>query len=1006
MIGQKLFTIAPDVRFLPTLVDRILDGTLLGDWPREGPFWLTDVTIVLPTRRARLALAQAFLDRNQSLLPDIRTFGGEPADEEPFLPPHDRPGPPVPVSPLARTLTLARLVDAWARTPDGREVLATPPSAPEILGLAQSLGTVIDDLNIEGGSLKPLDDEIGKLDLADNWRQSKAFLDIAVDTWPQLLAAEGKADAAVLRNDRLRRQAQSAAQLYGERPVIAAGSTGSIPATADLLAAIARLPRGVVVLPGLDTSLSTETFAQLVDPAHQAHGHPQYTLSKLLRRLGTAPSEVRELAGSLGPRSRLVRSTLALASETGAWAAERQRLAPDLAAATAGATIIAARTVDDEARAIAIAARNALAARRTVGVVSPDQTLSRRIAEELRRFDIEVDDAAGTPLFQCPAGRLGRLVLSAAVSQFSAVDLMALLQNRATCLGLERAEIARVAGLIDLGMLRGQRPSLGLAGLRVLLAANLDGITRHPARRLREEEGPAIAAVLDRLEAAMAPLCALLKRPEIRASEFAGALLATLEAVSAGAGTLPPGMEQFRQWAEELGALRGEGPGFAPVTLDAVLAALMAGAKATNPLPRRDDITIWGRLEARLMNPDLMILAGLNEDVWPEPADPGPWLSRGMRLAAGLEPPERQQGQAAHDFAMGLGNAEVILAYAERRGTAPALPSRLVQRLAAFLGAEAMKAMVARGEHWLELSRAVDLAGHAPRPASRPLPQPPAEKRPHRLSVTEIETLFRSPYDIYAKHVLGLRKLPPLGDAPDARERGSMIHEVFDRFIREGHGFAAPDAQGTLMRMAEGAFSGLDAIGERRDIWLKRFERAAEEFLAYERMREPLVVARHAEIEGQWVLPIGFALTGKADRIDELADGTIEIIDFKTGSIPTAKAMKSFEAPQLLLEAAMARAGAFAAVASAETSALIYVKIGLGPDAFIVTPFKPREGLGLPEAADEVARRMQGHVEALLLSGARPMAARIRPDIARRYRGDYDHLARTDEWTIAAGEDE
>ncbi|MHB1110428.1 MAG: double-strand break repair protein AddB, partial [Devosia sp.] len=156
MSVQKLFTIAADARFLPTLVDRVLDGTLLDGWPREGPFWLSDVTIVLPTRRARLALAQAFLDRNQTLLPDIRTFGGEPADEEPFLPPHDLSALPPAASALERKLFLAQLVNAWARTPGGREILATPPNAAEIFGLADSLGEIVDDLTIEGGDLRRL----------------------------------------------------------------------------------------------------------------------------------------------------------------------------------------------------------------------------------------------------------------------------------------------------------------------------------------------------------------------------------------------------------------------------------------------------------------------------------------------------------------------------------------------------------------------------------------------------------------------------------------------------------------------------------------------------------------------------------------------------------------------------------------------------------------------------------------------------------------------------------
>ncbi len=1008
MRRDSLFSIAPDTPFLATLCDRVLDGTLLGGWPKSGPFWLSDVTIVLPTRRARLALAELFARRlgGATLLPDIRTFGGEQADEEPFLPPFDAPVPLTPVSPLARTLTLARLVDAWSRTREGSEVLAAPPSAAEVLGLARSLGSVLDDLTIEGGSLKALDDDTGKQDLAANWQQTKKLLSIAVDAWPAMLAARHEADAASLRNDRLRRQAKAAAAFYGDRPVIAAGSTGSIPATADLLAAICDLPRGAVVLPGLDTSLSAEGFAQLVDPAHQPHGHPQYALASLVRRLGTNPSEVRELAPAIASRTKLVRSALTLATQTGAWSGDRVQLADHIAEATAGITVLAAHTVDDEARAIAIAARQSLANGQTVGIVSADQTLSRRIAEELRRFDIEVDDAAGTPLFQSAAGRLARLALNAAVTQFAPLDLMALLQARAVCLGGERAEVARTSGLIDLGLLRGQRPAVGLSGLRVALASTVEGRTKRPARKLSVSDGEAIAGLLDRLDAAMAPLSALLQRKQIQAAELAVAIGAAVSALASGATVLPPGMAELLAWSEELAALAGEGPSFPPTTLDAVLAALMGGSKVTSPVPKREDIAIWGRLEARLMNPDLMILAGLNEDIWPEPADPGPWLSRGMRLAAGLEPPEKQQGQAAHDFEMGIGNAKVILAYAERRGTSPALPSRLLQRLAAFMGESTMRTITARGQHFLDVARAIDLAPHEPVPAARPLPRPPVEKRPKKLSVTEVETLFRSPYDIYAKHVLGLRKLPPLGEAPDARERGSMIHDVFDRFVSQGHDFSAGNAHATLMRMAEAAFSGLDAIGERRDIWLKRFERAAEEFLAYERNRDPQVAARFAEVEGSWTLPIGFVLTGKADRIDQLRDGTLEILDFKTGSIPTPKAMKAFEAPQLLLEAAMAEAGAFPVVMAAAASALTYVKIGLGPEALVASPFKPGEGLSVPEAAGEVARRLQGHVEALLLSDERVMAARIRPDVARRYRGDYDHLARTDEWTIAAGEDE
>lgn len=1009
MARQSLYSIAPDAPFLTTLAARILDGTLLGDWPRTGPFWLSDVTIILPTRRARLALAEALLVATGGalLLPDIRTLGEDDSEEAPFLPPFDAAPLPPAAPAIERTLCLARLVDAWARSPAGAEVLASPPNAAEILGLAESLGEVLDDLTIEDADLTGFEAQIAGLDVAENWRQTRAFLTIVLDTWPTILAATGRADAVALRNLRLRREADAAPAIFGDRPVIAAGSTGSIPATADLLAAIARLPRGAVVLPGLDLGLTGAQHEALIAPAGNAHGHPQYGLARLLRRLGTTHAAVTELGpDTVSPRLRTVRHALAPAAETAGWAAARLDLAAHLPEALAGVTVIAARNEADESLAIAIAAREALALGQSVGIVSPDQVLSRRIAADLLRFDIEVDDAAGVPLFQSPVGRLLRQALAVAASDFAALDVAALLHNPAVDLGLGRAEIARRLTLLEMGVLRGQRLRPGTAGLLAGIATNLDGRADHPPRQLDDAEADAAADLVHRLAAALAPLTALGARPSLVAPDLIAALALSLDALLAGNDALL-GLDAFRRLAEGFAQSGETGPAFPPRALDQVLAALSAGVTVTDPRPRRDDIAIWGRIEARLQNPDLLILAGLNEDVWPEPADPGPWLSRGMRLAAGLEPPERRHGLAAHDFEMGMGNARVMLAYALRRGTAPALPSRLVQRLDAFIGEAEAKRLHARGVPHLDSAARLDLADAPPRPAARPAPRPETALRPRKLSITEIETLFRSPYDIYARHVLRLRPLPALGAPPDARERGAMVHEVFARFVEEGHDFAAPDAPARLMELADEAFAGLDAIGERRDIWLARFAVAATQFLAFEREREPRVRRRHAEIEGVWVPPdsIPFRLSGRADRIDEMVDGTLEILDFKTGSIPSAKLMQALEAPQLLLEAAMARAGGFDAVVPAPAGALTYVKIGLGPEALVATPFRAPEGHDLPQAVEAASLRMQRLVAALLLTDALAMAARVRPVPGQRYAGDYDHLARTAEWTLAAADD-
>ena len=342
---------------------------------------------------------------------------------------------------------------------------------------------------------------------------------------------------------------------------------------------------------------------------------------------------------------------------------------------------------------------------------------------------------------------------------------------------------------------------------------------------------------------------------------------------------------------------------------------------------------------------------------------------------------------------------------ASRRGSSPALPSPLLQRLEAYIGEDEAKALRARGAPWLEQALQVD-ATVATKPAGRPEPRPPAALRPRQLSITDVEKLFRSPYDIYAKHVLKLTPLAPLGEEPDARDRGTMVHDVFAKFVIGGHDFAAPDALDVLRAMASEAFSGLDAIGERRDIWLKRFERAGELFLAFERGRDAEVRKRHAEIRGQFVFPMAedFVLVGRADRVDEMRDGTLQLIDFKTGTLPTPGAMKDFLAPQLPLEAFVAEHGGFENVVPAEASALTYVKVGLGPEAFNVVPYA-KVDLPLPEIAAQMAERLQRQVDALLLTDALPMVAQLLPEPGKGYPGAYDHLARVEEWAVAEEDD-
>jgi len=1008
---NRVFSIGPDAAFLPTLVEAVINGNLLADWPKDGLFWLSDIVIILPTRRARLALAEAFATAlgGAALLPDIRTFDGEPGDEEPFLEPAEAPLPPDAISPMERRFLLTQMITAWAKNhPDA--ALLEPVSGQvrpvRILQMADTLARLIDDFAIERVSPAALR-EIIMDELPENGRLNMRFLEIALGNWPKILAERNQVDASELRNLRLKRQAETLKIRFGERPVIAAGSTGSMPATAELMRSILRLERGVLVLPGLDTGLGGDSFARLLDKSNAPHGHPQYGLAQLLRRLGQNPQNVTELAfRPKNRRTELVRASLALAEETADWHQTRQKFSrAEIKKACQGVTIAVARSEQEQALVIAVAAQKALGKNQTVGVIAPDRNLARRIIAELKRFDIEVDDSAGMALFQSRAGRLARQVLAIVASSIGPVDLMALLSNRHVSLGYGRKRVSHIGQMIEFSLLRGQQPTPGFAGLRALLAQNAGGCLPHAAHHLTAEESKLVLEFLGDLEGALKPVCALLAGGDYSSAQLGAALVETLNALGvAASGESPaplPGVRELNEWARALSEVPVPGPALGAVDAEAVLEVLMSGYSVIKPGTSRRDIAIWGRLEARLQTADLMVLSALNEGSWPEVADPGPWLSRGMRLKAGLEPPERQHGLAAHDFEMGMGCSNVLLTCSERIGTSPAATSRLLQRFLALGGKEAANAMRARGEELLQIARRLDRVEQVI-PATR-APSPPAALRPKSLSITEVETLIRSPYELYAKYVLALTPLDPLGEEAGARERGTLVHEVFARFVEQGHDVMARQAEQILVEIAADVFGVLAARPERRDIWLRRFTSAIEGFLAFERSRNHKVRQRYAEKKLRWTFQVAgtdFTLRGRADRIDVLSDNSFEIIDFKTGSVPGSAEMRNFLAPQLLLEAAIAGARGFENTDPAPTSALTYIKIGAGPKAFVPTGFVLAKNMDIKAASEEILNRVQSQVEAYLLSDTHPMHARLLPKPNQSFRSPYEHLARSDEWTL------
>jgi ATP-dependent helicase/nuclease subunit B len=1006
--GPRWFTIPAHRPFLEDLAAGVYAAL-----SPLGPEALAQATILAPTRRAARALAEAFLkaaDARAVLLPQVRALGDLDEGEPPFEPGELALDLPAAISPWRRRFELARLVA------QNEDLLERRLDASGALELADALAAFLDSCQIEEAGDREAVRGLVDGELARHWQVSAQFLDLALEAWPRRLAELGLMDVAARRVALLRGLAEQWTAHPPTEVLIAAGSTGTAPAAAALLATVARAPRGCVVLPGLDKSLADKAWANVGDQ------HPQGSMKRLLRAAEVDRAEVRDWDPAAETESRgrwrrrVINEALRPAEDTADWLTQIAALRAEgeaagvdpIAEGLKGLSVVSARTEEEAAAAIALIMRERLETPgATCALITHDIDLARRVSARLTRWNVVADTSAGQPLASYPVAVLAGLLARAAVDPVDPVTLLAILKHPLTRLGLTPEALDRQRRSLERHGLRGPRPA-GWEGLEVRL--------NEAARRKDEETDAAFAAraaaaadalaLVPRVRALLARLAAPYDDGDAIAAGATRALVETLEALAigedGGAGELWNGLAG-ESAAGLFSALMEESEGLPPVTrrgFAELLDGLMARETVRPAFASHPRLKILGVLEARLIRADRLILAGLEEGVWPPAAPTDPFLSRPMRLRLGLPPPERRIGLSAHDFAQAAAAPDVVLAHSERRGGAPAVASRWLWRLETL--ARGAQVTLPRRADAIAWARALD-APATFAPARRPKPTPPLETRPRRMPVTGVERWIRDPYAVYARDILRLRPLDPPDQAIEAMARGTAIHAAFETFSRE-HPEVLPDEAEALFAAMLGVAlreAGVPEARMTRELALAN--NVAPWVIAFERKRRPgarLVIEQSGLITLE--APGGaFTLTAKADRIEARA-GAADILDYKTGSAPSLKQVKAGLSPQLTLTAAILGAGGFADLGTLAPGELVYVRVSGGRIP----------GREEPRGAGEETRAMA----AAALAGLRkriawfdrpetPYVSWATPQFIGRWGGDYDHLARLWEWYVI-GEDE
>lgn len=979
-IDKNIYTIPAEFGFAAALA-----GGILETYGRD-PAVLSNLRIFLPSRRACRTLREAFLKITNGaplLLPRLQPLGDIDSDELSIIFEPAADIPPA-MSPMQRDLLLAKLLGAAYDYPLAQK-----------LSLAKALGRLMDQSYTEDLDLRELPGLVDKEKFAAHWQITVDFLKILSEEWPGILKSHGMIDGADRRNRLIKTLAESWAENPPDFPVIAAGSTGSIPAVSRLLEVIARLPDGKLILPGLDHVMDEESWAEMDET------HPQAMLKKLLEQMDIARTDVqiwpfcqdKERTDAID-RQQLVAEIMRPSATTSSWTGLADgKIKAIFTQALEGVRLYECANAAAEAQVISLALREILEDdEKTAALITPDRNLARRVAANCARWGIEIDDSGGQSLTRTTRGSFLLLCLETAINGLKPVSLLATLKHTAVLPPPyeSRAAWLEDVRLLDL-MLRGPAPRDGMKALK--------SHCEHKAADKRYPLKMPSGRFFEVLEGGFGPLLSLFEkkaafeeilRAHLRACEHFSPPERLWEGEDGEACALF--LQELGEQAKYIGQMEG-------TDYLQTLRQFMSGISVRPRYGTHPRLRILGQLEARLLQTDRIILAGLNEGTWPEMPAADPWMSRPMRKEFDLPPPERSTGLAAHDFVQGFMGRDVILTRSLRDGSAQAVPSRWLQRLDAVIKAAGLPENILKDkrDHTLwaqEMDKAAKVI-----PAQRPAPCPPVEARPTALSVTRIETWLKDPYALYAERILDLNKLDPPEQKADYALKGTLLHDILHELmlLHKDEPMAPAALSDKFLELAEDHLVTRGADPSLLYFWRPRLRGIAGWFARMQGKWQNEWSLDQFEIDGSCPVegPVPFILKARADRIDKAIDGNgAAIIDYKSAGSYTEKQIISGQLPQLALEAHILREGGFKASANIP-SALAYMVLSGGEDGGKLIKI---DGASL-EQAEQNAR--EGLINLLNHFYGDKLAAYIAsPDPARplRYNG-YLQLARTAEWS-------
>ncbi len=810
--------------FALKLVDFVLKQT-------KNPFDMAKMEIILPTKRAVKTVKDTFVKKCEYtplLLPKLTPLYDIEVLEEDI--------PPA-ISNIERLILLTRLCQKKPNV----------ETFDHALTIAVSLSGLLDEFYQYEASFDELDKLVPDMDLAKHWHETVDFLDIIQTVWPALLKEKGVIDVQDRKIRLINAYIRKIQAHPPQNQIIMAGFDGAIPAVIRLISELSKLDNTLILLQGLNTELTTNDLSAIDD------NHYHCSFKRLLSKLNLYPQEVENLSGEFSAREEFIIEALRPADQVDEW----RTLNLDDSVLN-NVTRIDCENINEEALTIALILRETLETPlKTAALVTNDRMLARRVILEMKRWGVELDDSAGTPLHHTPVGVYLSLIAALGKDLKSSSPLLSLLKHPLSADGKMPTDFRKEVKKEEKTARKEKHP------FQMALNTKLDDFYS-----FFEQNNPIeFEKILDEH----------LKIAEELATSADKTGVERLWETQAGQEAYKLFIE-LKEHSSKFGLIR-------PSDYPNIIELFLSGISVRARYGMHQRLDILGPIEARLTHPDVCIIAGLNEGSFPMLSDMGPWLSRGMRKSLKLPAIENKIASQSMDFAHCFLSPEVYLTRSVKSDGSQTIPSRFISRMEAVLNASDIKWDIKTPDY----ARLLDKTDKIEQ-MERPAPTPPVLARPTELSATNIELLMKNPYAVYAKYILKLRPLADIDELQENLVYGSALHEAIEEFFKKDYLNIPADAlkERIISLLKEKGFneSSLAFYEEKID--------KVSTFISNEqkeRSSKTLFVSPEETGEITFELQDGssFKLTAKADRIDSLKGNVYEIIDYKTGTPPSSR---------------------------------------------------------------------------------------------------------------------